>query len=194
MVVAVPQLDVLKNSARDVDAREARVGPEPARLGLVPARPVLDDLEVAPGVDTAWRKLPLDLRYRVASLFDRSRAPAACTFEVVGPMPEDFAHDIAGGGCGFRTAFPALRRRIAAIVLKPSHTFVRVACQGQHDAPFFDLLAPTKRVVEFDVVHRLVIGPDDVIVDHIVLDLRAIVVQLARSCPRPATLDSVLVE
>jgi hypothetical protein len=187
MVVANPQLDTLESSARVARVYEAKGGP----LGLVPVRPAVDDLEIALGVNAAWNTLALSLRRRVATLFDRPCAVAVCSYEIEGPMPEDFARDLAWGGFRFRAAFPTLRRRVVAIVATPSHTFVRIACQGEHVAPFFDLLAPTKRSVQFDVTHRLVIAGDDRIEDRIALDLRAIVLQLAGSSARPSTVHPI---
>jgi hypothetical protein len=185
MVAAAPQLDVFESSAGDADAGEDRGGPEKLAgpLGFEAQFPV-GELEIAPGVSTAWNALAPGLRHRVAALFDRSCAPAARSFEVEGRMPEDFARDLACGGCGFRAAFPTLTRRIVAIVGTPSHPLVRVVCQGKHLAPFFDLLAPTGRRVQFDVMHRLVVGGDHLIEDRVALDLRAIVLQLAGS-PAP---------
>jgi hypothetical protein len=175
MVVAMP-LDVPEG-----DACEAQGD----LIAFVPARSCAVDLEVAMDLDGAWSELPVSARQRVAALFDPSRTSAAASFKVVGCMPESFARDVARGGAGFRAAFPTLTRRIVGVIGGSPETSVRVECRGEHLGHFFDVLAPTKRAVQFDVTHRLVVGPNDRIEDHITLDLRTIVLQLARSTSRP---------
>jgi hypothetical protein len=180
MVEAGQQLYALERSARHADACENRGGPdnlaEPLEFGEQFAA---GELEVAPSVRAAWNALAPGVRHRVAALFARPLALAARAFEVEGCIPEDFARDLACGGCGFRVAFPMLARRVVAIVDTPSGTLVRVACRGEHVAPFFDLLSPTERRVQFDVTHRLVVRGESLVEDSLNLDLRALVLQLA---------------
>jgi hypothetical protein len=181
MAVAVSQLE---NAARDLGRCEAQDGSP----GLVPAQPGVGELEVATGLDAAWTALALGVRHSVGALFARAEPLPVQTFEIEGCLPDCFARDLARGGAGLRAAFPALRRRVIAIDTTPSQVLARVACRGRHLAPFFDLLAPTQRYVRFDVMHHVVLADNHHARDRVTLDLRAILVQLAR--PQPHALDS----
>ena len=197
MGVATRQVEAFEPFGRDAaaefeaggthgDARSATVTRLASARDEVPGpvecaarRASVTDLEIAPEVGASWRGLASGVRQRVAALFDLPCAIAARSFDIEGRLPESFACDLACGGCGFRAAFPTLARRVVEIAVSRTRISVRVACRGEHVGPFFHLLIPTRRPVQFDVHHRLVVGSDNVVKDCVTLDLRSLILQLA---------------
>jgi ketosteroid isomerase-like protein len=145
---------------------------------------------IEPGV-SAWRALDDAMRARIESFL----TPAAevlgnAPFSPEGPLPPDFARDLATGGHALRAAFPALARRVVGVTREGETIAVRVRCEGDHDGPFFRILSPTGRRVSFDVTHHLVVRDGVVVVHRVAIDVRAIVVRIALSEKRDARVSA----
>jgi hypothetical protein len=137
------------------------------------------DIEVPRELRAQWRSLEATVRECVAALLNGSTSSGASAFIVAVPLPEGFARALACGGRGFRAAFSALTRHVVEIGGPDELISIRVACEGDQDRPFFHLVSPTRRHVQFEVVHRLTIERGRVLEDRIALDVRTIVLQLA---------------
>jgi hypothetical protein len=125
-----------------------------------------------------WQGLDHRLRARVAAVLSTSREPGLVSI-VDGKLPDAFAHDLATGGHLFRAAFPELTRVVASIASCPDSIDVVVACEGRQTGPFYGLIAPTLRQVQFEVAHRFALEGHETWLEHrIQIDIRRIVAQL----------------
>ncbi|AKU97881.1 hypothetical protein AKJ09_04545 [Labilithrix luteola] len=126
-----------------------------------------------------WQGLDHRLRARVSAVLSASLLPGLASI-VEGKLPDAFARDLATGGCLFRSAFPELTRVVASITSHHDSIDVVVACAGRQTGPFYGLIAPTLRHVEFELSHRFTVEVDRGWREHrIHIDVRRIVTQLA---------------
>ena len=159
--------------------------PQPSVLRVVLAPVATLDLAIDAQIAARWCALDDAMRARVAAFL----AYADCDMSSVlvdGTLPQDFARDLRVGGRTLREAFPGLVRRVTYVGRQGHQIRVRVACAGEHRAPFFRLFSATGRRVAFDVVHRLVVRDGNVVEHHVTLDVRALIVQLATAPKRAA--------
>lgn len=159
-------------------------------------------LEVDSAVAAAWRQLAAAVRGHVAGFLadapDAPVVPVAPVAPVVPPAPPAprakilaprdapaaFAADLERGGPALRAAFPALRRRVAAIALHADRVVITIACEATHDGTFFGFMRPTRRAVQFTETHAMRVDGDRVVDDALAIDLRAIIRQLATPAER----------
>jgi predicted ester cyclase len=97
-------------------------------------------------------------------------------------VPPSFHSDLIGGAPRLRVAFPDLVREVVAID-GGDHLVIRIACEGTHDGSFFGFMLATGRHVRFEEVHTLRVRNGRVIEDHVTIDLRLIIRQLATVTP-----------
>jgi predicted ester cyclase len=95
-------------------------------------------------------------------------------------VPPTFHNDLIGGAPRLRAAFPALVREVVSIDAG-DHLLIRIACEGTHDGPFFGFMLATGRTVRFDEVHTMRVRNGRVVEDHVTVDMRLIIRQLARA-------------
>lgn len=125
-----------------------------------------------------WRGLDDRLRARVAAILSARVHPGLVSI-VDDKLPDAFAHDLATGGHLFRSAFPELTREVASVTSCPDSVDVVVACEGRQTGPFYGLIAPTLRHVQFELAHRFALDVDQGWLAHrIRIDIRRIVAQL----------------
>jgi predicted ester cyclase len=140
-----------------------------------------------------WRGLDHRLRARVTAVLSASLEPRLVSI-VDGKLPDAFAQDLATGGHLFRSAFPELTRVVAAITSCPDSIDVVVACAGVQSGPFYGLIAPTLRHVQFELGHRFALDVDQgwLLEHRIHIDIRRIVAQLGADgrCRHGSTGDS----
>jgi len=142
-------------------------------------------IDVVSALTSRWGSLDARVRQPVESLFEGAPAASGVPFAVDGDLPLEFVRDLVCGGGAFRDAFPALVRCVVEIRSCDDLITVRVACEGDHTGPFFELLSPTHRSVRFDVVHRLALRDALLREDRIALDMRRIISQLVAPTPSP---------
>jgi hypothetical protein len=140
--------------------------------------PAAAGLEVPSSLAQGWTRIGVAARSHVTAYL-AGAAIAGGVVVATGDVPPTFAADLAVGAPQLRAAFPGLRRRVVALEARGGRAIVRVACYGLHGGAFFGFMAPTGRPVAFDEEHALVLDGDHVAVDHLALDLRAIIRQMA---------------
>jgi hypothetical protein len=154
---------------------------------VVPAlpEPAEEDLVIEGAAAAPWRALGEAQRSGIAAFLGGAQRPGA-VYDVRsdGPLPEDFARDLARGGPILRDAFPDLARRVVGVDRTEDPTVVRVACEGQQRGAFFRILSPSGRRVTFEVVHTVLVGAGRIVEHRVAIDVRAIVRQLSSQLER----------
>jgi hypothetical protein len=135
---------------------------------------------VAPAFVDTWRRLDDSVRDHVHAFLGTTSIASNVIVPAATDLPPEIAVDLAQGGVALRAAFPELVRRVVAIAASnPRRVTIRVTCEGRHCGILFGLVKPTRRIVRFDAVHCLTCDGDRIVEDHLEIDLRAIVRQLA---------------
>jgi predicted ester cyclase len=178
----VTNLDGYLDSNEFDSERSSHLPMTQSRLSLVPiGRVHADHVQVIRECREAW--LGLEARIRAPVEAFGSGVPSADDYSVAcNNIPPEFINDVRRGGPRLRAAFPTLRRQVTAMSFLYSRRVlsVRLACEGEQVAAFFDLLSATSRCVQFGIVHWLVLDKERVVAHTVDLDIRDVLRQLSQ--------------